>query len=37
MVEKIAFEDNLTDPFTKALKTKVFESHVYNIRLICTL
>ena len=36
-VEKIAFEDNQADPFTKALKTKVFDSHVYNIGLKCTL
>ena len=33
IVEKIASEDNLADPFTKALKTKVFDSHVYNIGL----
>ena len=37
IVEKIAYEDNLEDPFTKALKTKVFDSHVYNIGLRCTL
>ena len=37
IVEKIASEDNLAEPFTKALKTKVFYSHVYNIRLRCTL
>ena len=37
IVEKIASEDNLADPFSKALKTKVFDSHVYNIDLICTL
>ena len=37
IVEKIAFEDNLANPFTKALKTKVFDSHVYNIGLRCTL
>ena len=37
MVENIASEDNLVDPFTKALKTKVFDSHVYNIGLRCTL
>ena len=37
IVEKIAYEDNLPDPFTKALKTKVFDSHVYNIGLKCTL
>ena len=37
IVEKIASEDNLSDPFTKALKTKVFSSHVYNIGLIFTL
>ena len=37
IVEKIAYEDNLTYPFTKALKTKVFDSHVYNIGLKCTL
>ena len=37
IVEKIASEDNLADPFTKALKTKVFDSHVYNIGLRCTL
>ena len=28
IVEKIACEDNLVDPFTKALKTKVFDYHV---------
>ena len=28
IIEKIASEDNLGDPFTKALKTKVFDSHV---------
>ena len=37
IIEKIAFEDNLADPFTKALKTKMFDSHVYNIGLRCTL
>ena len=37
IVEKIRSEDNLADPFTKALKTKLFDSHVYNIGLICTL
>ena len=37
IVEKIASEDNLAYPFTKALKTKVFGSHVYNIGLKCTL
>ena len=37
IVEKIAYEDNLANPFTKALKTKVFDSHVYNIGLICAL
>ena len=37
IVEKIASEDNQVDPFTKALKTKVFDSHVYNIGLRCTL
>ena len=37
IVEKIASEDNLAYPFTKALKTKVFGSHVYNIGLRCTL
>ena len=37
IVEKITSEDNLADPFTKTLKTKVFDSHVYNICLICTL
>ena len=37
IVENIASEDNLADPFTKALKTKVFDSHVYNIGLRCTL
>ena len=37
IVEKIASEDNLEDPFTKALKTKVFDSHVYNIGLRCIL
>ena len=35
--EKIAYEDKLADPFTKALKTKVFDSHVYIIGLRCTL
>ena len=37
IVEKIASEDNLGDHFTKALQTKVFGSHVYNIGLRCTL
>ena len=37
IVEKISSNDNLEDPFTKALKTKLFDSHVYNIGLICTL
>ena len=37
IVEKIASEDNLANPFTKALKTKVLDSHVYNIGLRCTL
>ena len=37
IVEKIAFEDNLADPCTKSLKTKVHDSHVYNIGLRCTL
>ena len=37
IVEKIASKDNLVDPYTKALKTKVFDSHVYNIGLKCTL
>ena len=37
IVEKIASKNNLTDAFTKALKTKVFDSHVYNIGLRCTL
>ena len=37
IVEKIASTNNLADPFTKALKTKVFGSHVYNIGLRCTL
>ena len=37
IVEKIVSEDNLVDPFTKALKTLVFDSHVYNIGLRCTL
>ena len=37
IVEKIASKDNLADPFTKALKIKVFESHVYNIGPICNL
>ena len=37
IVEKIASEDNLANPLTKALKTKVFGSHVYNIGLECTL
>ena len=37
IVEKIASKDNLTDPFTNALKTRVFDSHVYNIGLGCTL
>ena len=37
IVEKITSEDNLTDPFTKTLKTKVFDSQVYNIGLRCTL
>ena len=33
IVEKIESEDNLVDPFTKAL----IDSHVYNIGLRCTL
>ena len=33
IVEKFASEDNLINPFTKALKTKVFDSHVCNIGL----
>ena len=33
IVEKIEYEDNLVDPFTKAL----IYSHVYNIGLRCTL
>ena len=37
IVENIASKDNLADPFTKALKTKVFDSHSYNISLKCTL
>ena len=37
IVKKTASEDNLVDPFTKSLKTKVFDSHVYNIGLISTL
>ena len=37
IVEKIASEDNLVDLFTKALKTKVFDSLVYKIYLRCTL
>ena len=37
IVEKIAFENNLVDPFTKALETKMFDSHVYNTYLRCTL
>ena len=37
IVEKNAHEDKLVDPFTKELKTKVFDSHVYNIGLRCTL
>ena len=37
IVEKTAYEDNLADPYTKALKTKVFNSHVNNIGLRCTL
>ena len=37
IVEKIAYEDNLVNPFTKALKTKVFDSHIYNIGLRCTI
>ena len=37
IIENIASEDNLADPFTKALNTKVFDSHVYNIGLRCTL
>ena len=30
IVEKIASEDNLADPFTKALKTKVFDSCIQH-------
>ena len=37
IVEKTASEDKLADPFTKELNTKVFDSHVYNIGLKCTL
>ena len=37
IVEKIAFENNLVDPFTKSLETKMFDSHVYNTDLRCTL
>ena len=37
IVETIAYEDNLANPSTKALKTKVFDSHMYNIGLRCTL
>ena len=37
IVENIASEDNLAYPFTKTLKTKVFDSQVYNIGLRCTL
>ena len=37
IVDKITSKDNLADPFTKTLKTKVFDSHLYNIGLRCTL
>ena len=37
IIYNIAYEDNLEDHFIKALKTKVFDSHVYNIGLKCTL
>ena len=37
IVENIAYEDNLSNSFTKALKTKVFDSYVCNIGLRCTL
>ena len=35
--EKIASEDNLENPIIKALKTKVFDSHILNLCLRCTL
>ena len=35
--KKIAYENNLVDPYTKALKTKVFDSQSYNIGFRCTL
>lgn len=31
-ITKIAFADNLADPFTKPLTTKVFEQHVDGMR-----
>ncbi|KAL0556527.1 hypothetical protein IC582_005041 [Cucumis melo] len=32
-ITKISFEQNMADPFTKALTTKVFESHLHGLGL----
>ena len=34
-VTKIATTDNLADPFTKALPSKVFDFHLYSLGLRC--
>ena len=36
-VTKIATTDNLADPFTKALLSKVFDSHLDSLGLRCNL
>ena len=35
VVAKIASEDNLADPFTKALPEKAFDRHVEGMRIRC--
>ena len=35
IVTKIVTKDNLTDPFTKALPSKVFDCHLDNLDLKC--
>ena len=35
MVEKISSIDNLTDPFTKTLRKRVFDGHKDNIVARC--
>ena len=35
LVTKIATTDNLADPFTKALSTKVFDCHMDSIGIRC--